>query len=148
MGKKRVFKNDKHKQAFTDWVFNHSRNILKAGNISNYQVVGLSWLGEPTSSAMEVVIDHKYFTIDLRVNRTWAVLKWEKKYYHDLLQTLCHEMAHVVTDEADHKLVFISNSKERSFYFERMTETTSRWLYSYYLRYMKDKPITNIATGK
>lgn len=142
------FKTDKHKKAFESFVFNHSKNILRAGNISQYQVSCLRWLAEPSENAMEVILDHKYFTIELQVNRTWAVGHWYKKEYLDLIRTLCHEMAHVVSDEADDRLVFVSNSKERSFYFERITETTGRWLYNYYLRYMDDKPKTNIATGK
>lgn len=142
------FKSDVHKQAFTSWVLTHAKNILRAGDISQYQVTSLRWLVEPTDNAMEVVLDHKYFTIELRAAKSWAVDHWYKKEYYELLKVLCHEMAHVVTDEANDRLIFISNSKERSYYFERMTETTGRWLYKYYLRYMEDTPKTNIATGK
>lgn len=132
------FKSAKERDAFLDWLETHAKYLTSAARLTNYALVRLRSLKLPTKNAMEIEVDHKYLTFILDYNPQWAAEYWQKKDYEELLSIVAHEIAHLATSEADDKLYFISSSKERSFYFERLTEMTSRWLYRYYVDgYMK-----------
>ena len=130
--KKYKFKSNAERDAFLDWLERHAKNLTAAARMTNYSLVRIRSLKLPTKNAMEVDVDHKYLNFTLDYNPAWAAEYWQKKEYEELLSVLAHEIAHVATSEADDKLIYISSSKERSFYFERLTELTSRWLYRYY----------------
>lgn len=145
---KNRFKSAKEKGAWLDWLSNHGKLLLFAATLSNYEITKLCRLDDDTTSAMEVDVDHKYLTVHLKYSEAWASRYYHEKNWNELLAVLAHEIAHVVTSEADDKLVFISNSKERSYYFERATEITSRWLYKYYKHYYMPTYKINPRTGQ
>lgn len=145
------FKSKKIQGHFEDFLENHLSHILECAQLAHFTVRARRRFsaeeGDEKFAAMTVEVDHKYIQLIISYESGYAANHWEDKDYKELIQTICHEVAHLVTTEAEAKLVFISNSKEKSYYFERMTEHTSRWLYGYYNHFwMKSRKI-KIETG-
>jgi hypothetical protein len=146
--KRNKFHNQKERSAVVDFLNNHIQGAIRAADLDQFTPNEIKWLKEPTDNAMEVDVDHKYFTVGVKVSESWVLGKYREKKYENIIMVICHEIAHVATSECDDKLVFISSSKERSYYFERLTEITGKWLHRYYWhRYMPMNKI-NPATGK
>lgn len=145
------FKSKKIQVQFESFLENHLAHVLDCAQLAHFMVRARKRFcadeSETAPAAMTIEVDHKYLQLVISYESNYAARMWEEKDHEELIRTICHEVAHLVTTEAESKLVFISNSKEKSYYFERMTEHTSRWLYGYYDRYwMKSRKI-KIETG-
>lgn len=143
--KKLEWNSDKEKTAFLDFVETHVSKILQCGDISHFQ---LSRMYSIKTGGMEVDIDYKYLEFELGYGKEWAIKLWRAKNYWFLIKYLCHEMAHIVVEEIDHHIKADKKYKSSQvrFYFERVTEHTSRWLCDSYSHYCNTFSI-EIATG-
>ena len=143
--KKHRFRNKKEEEAFDDFLRSHIDKILTCGDLSHFYMRKFSSQAHSKKDlAMWVSVDHKYLEFDLTYIEHYAACEWHRKNYSELVRTLCHEVTHILTLEPEHRL----NIKgEKEYYFERLTEHTSRWLYENYKGYMKTFGI-DIATGQ
>ena len=146
--KKHKFKSIKDRDSYLDWLEMHAKWLLSCAHLTNYALVRIKSFDGSSENAMEIDVDHKYLNFCLKYNPEWAAEYWYKKDYEELLSVLAHEIAHIITCEADDKLVFISSGKERSYYFERVTEVTSRWLYHLYRESFMEKYDIKLAPKK
>lgn len=146
--KKPLFKSELARKQFLGWADNHAQMLIAAAGLSMFKLHKISWISLPSKSAMEIEVDHKYLYFNLDINEAWAAERWRKKEYEELLLVLTHEIAHVATTEPQDNLIYKSCSKDKSFYFERLTEITSRWLYQYYRKHYMDYFNITLETGE
>lgn len=147
MSKKvKTFKSKKAQEEFFSFVDNHLENIRSCADLSHFACNKKTLYEEKyTSWAMSISSDYRYLDFDLNINSEYASEKWENKKYRQLISTLCHELAHIVTEEINSCI----DKKKTShrYYMERITEHTSRWLFQLYLKYMKEWGIDE-STGQ
>lgn len=133
--KRRVFKTLKAQTEFNQFLRNHLGHILNCGDLSHFYMRELRAARQQRDNyAMEIQVDHKYLEFTLTYDEHWAVTHWETENYEELLRTICHEATHIITLEPGNKLTI---KGDHDYYFERMTEHVSRWLYYKYLHYAK-----------
>lgn len=137
-------------ESLDDFITMHLRNILWCGNLSNFELRILYAIEKPKTkkkiTSMEIEVDHTYLEFDLGYNEEQILRYWQGKRYTKIIKILCHELTHIITNEADDMLKFKSNRKEIEYYFERMTEHTSRWLFRIYEDFMENRKV-DIKTG-
>lgn len=149
MPKKFIF-TKKEEELFDDFIRNHCTRIQQAAYLTHYEMSrfysseDLKHNGRET--AMQIDVDHQYLAFDLGYGVEWAKHVWGKKDYDSIISTLCHEVTHIPTTEVEEKLHSKAIKKDKEFYYEKLTEHTSRWLYESYLRYIEIQGI-DIKTG-
>lgn len=140
----------KETEQLDDFIVKHIRNIRWCGCLSSFELRTLYAIENPKNkkktTSMEIAVDHTYLEFDLGYNEKEILEFWRDKRYIKILQILCHELTHIVTSEADEMLKIKSTTKEREFYFERVTEHTSRWLYRIYEIFIENRKV-DIKTG-
>lgn len=143
------FKSEKERVEFEAFVKRHVAHIKSLAKLDLFLFRTLQRherLEAP--NAMEIETDYKYFEFILIYSEDYAYRHFFEEFnVPELLQTLCHEIAHIATSEAWDALRFDSPIDKQSFYFERSTQITSMWLYELYLHYCQDNKI-DINTGK
>ena len=144
MTKKKSQKKNK-KLTLRQFITNHCFNIRNCGYLSNFKFDTLSTINK--GADMQITVDHTYLCFHLEYNKPKMTKAYKDGDYEYIVQTLCHEMAHLVTTEFRDNLNIESKPKTVTYYLERVTELTSRWLYNSYKRYMDERKI-NIKTGK
>lgn len=146
--KRNKFNSRKDRDEFNSFVWAHVGKILSCGNLGHFEMRTLQSVpGEVSEGgqvAMHIEVDHKYMFFTLTYHDHYAAKAWEEKDYEELLKTLCHEMAHILTTEPMENLKMTGKV---SYHFERLTESVSRWLYTIYRDYMEDFAV-DIKTGK
>ena len=148
--KKPTKKTKTEEDKLADFLVTHTRNILWCGNLSKFDLRKLYEIGKSKAKKrmpnMEIAVDHTYLEFDLGYDKELMTSHWKDKKYSVILQILCHELTHILTTEADIMLKFKSSTKDRDYYFERLTEHTSRWLFRIYEDFMENRKI-DIKTG-
>ncbi len=143
--------NIKEKKELNDFIIEHSSNIRQCAYLTNYTLVNLSCeknlSHKGRETAMQIDVDHKYLSFNLCYGIEWAESSWKSKNYKEIIITLCHEIAHIVTTESEERLNIKSSNSEIEYYYERLTELTSRWLYNSYCTFI-DRHKINLKTGK
>lgn len=153
MGKKKPSTfNKKERREFNNFMWGHVQKILNCANLAHFEMRTLQSVApvkrvDGGEVAMHIEVNHKYMQFVLTYHDNYSSRVWKDGDYEELVKTLCHEITHIATTEAVDQLKLNYNSKAVSYYFERLTEFTSRWLYDNYKRYMKDFNI-DIKTGR
>lgn len=147
--KRNKFNSKKDRTEFNNFVWGHVGKILHCGNLGHFEMRTLQSVpGEVNKDgsqvAMHIEVNHKYMQFTLTYHDHYAARAWEEQDYEELLKTLCHEMAHILTTEPQERLKMTG---QVSYHFERLTESVSRWLYELYRKYMNDFAI-DIKTGR
>ena len=150
----RLLKKDK--ENIDSFVGNHLRHILfcsKTGMdfILSYKSSDIADENEKkdftgrSPSFMTIDIDYKYLTADLIYNQERIEESWKDKNYLGIVNTLCHEVSHIITGEPFEtlKIKYKGASEELQ---ERLTERVGRILYRLYINFMTENKI-NVKTG-
>lgn len=145
-----MIKKDKDK--LNRFLCNHISNIRHVAWLSNFKI-GFSEShkddadfkgGSPARMTMD--IDYQYLTATLRYNKKTIPEMWKNRNYDEIISTICHELAHIITGESFEKLK-IKYKGDGKYYQERLTEHVGRligWKYDGYM----DQYKINKRTGK
>lgn len=152
MNKKKEYKfTQKQEEKFEEFILSHLWWIQSAGDMTHFRMSTLSVHDEPKHRGGDIIMEieprYDYLDFTLGYGRKKCAQYWINKNHRTLIQTLCHEVAHIITGEASDMLEYKSKTKDIEFYFERVTEHTSRWLYHVYQDYMTEHSI-DLKTGK
>lgn len=129
---------------FNTFLRNHFVNVQRCGDLTHFVMREMRCAKNVRRDyAMTIKVDYTYMEYELTYDEQWAIQHYQAKNYEEMLRTICHEATHMLTLEP------VSNLKikgESDYYFERLTEQASRWLYAKYLYYMKENGI-DVKTG-
>jgi hypothetical protein len=139
-------------QKIKDFFYHHISNIRMIARLEDFYI-GFQPSDDDDKdfkgsrpAMMTMQTDYEYLTSELRYNRDVILEAWKNKDYESILETLCHEIGHIVTSEPFDRLN-IKYKGEGKYYNERLTERVGRLISRLYQRYCHDNDI-DLRTAK
>ena len=135
-------------KSLENFLINHITNIRHILRLCHY-VISIKETSN-TKIGADIKVDMIYLTAEIGITPNLKSL-YEQKCYEDIIQMLCHELTHIITEELfDYANKLIKDKKDRKELLnktERITQHTSKWGYRLYQEFLKDNKI-DLKTGK
>ena len=122
----------KNKENLLGYVKRKVGKILEVAELKQFVMSGLDYDISDELVLCEIHVDYKYFQFHLSVNKKLWDKELKKGNIDYLDGVLCHEIAHLITEEIEEYLKFRSSTDDVRHRLERVTELTSKWLYRLY----------------
>lgn len=145
------------KRTLVDILNNHAWHIIHCLNLTHFEVSVSDIYKDRNKQKktiaqghqMEVFVDYKYLRAEIWYNKDIAKRDWNDKRKSATVQSLIHEICHIIIDELYFEYVDLKNAKKEDIantYREQATEQISRWAWEMYYDYMEKNNI-KLETG-
>lgn len=145
------------KRTLVDILNNHAWHIIHCLNLTHFEVsVSDTYKDKKKQKKtianghqMEVFVDYKYLRAEIWYNKDIAKRNWDDKEKSATVQSLIHEICHIIIDELYFEYIDSKNIKKEDIantYREQATEQISRWGWELYYDYMEKNNI-KLETG-
>ena len=145
------------KRTLVDILNNHAWHIIHCLNLTHFEVSVSDQYNDKNKQKktianghqMEVFVDYKYLRAEIWYNKDIAKRDWNDKRKSATVQSLIHEICHIIIDELYFEYVDLKNAKKEDIantYREQATEQISRWAWEMYYDYMEKNNI-KLETG-